>query len=54
MWAVELPDLLTQDKEHLLKEKAKLRTLLKRVLMDQSEHRQGGRVNVVYATLFQN
>ena len=38
MWAVELPDLLTQDKEHLLKEKAKLRTLLKTVLRDQSGH----------------
>ena len=38
MWAVELPDLLTQDKEHLLKEKAKLRTLLKTVLMDHSGH----------------
>ena len=38
MWAVESPDLLTQDKEHLLKEKAKLRTLLKTVLMDHSGH----------------
>ena len=44
MWAVELPDLLTQDKEHLLKEKAKLRTLLKRVPMDQfgHTHEEGG------------
>ena len=54
MWAVELPVLLTQDKEHLLKGKAKLRTLLKIVLTDQSGHRQGGRVNVVYVILFQN
>ena len=57
MWAAELPDLLTQDKEPLLKEKAKLRTLLKTVLMDQSGHtdEEGGSIiNVVYVTLFHN
>ena len=44
VWAAELPDLLTKEKEHVLKEKAKLRTLLKTVLMDQSVHRdeEGG------------
>ena len=38
MWAAELPDLLTQDKVHLLKEKAKLRTLLRARLIDCNRH----------------
>ena len=45
MWAAGLPDFLTQDKEHLLKEKAKLRTLLKRVPMDQFGHTHTRRVD---------
>ena len=39
VWAVELPDLLTQEKDHLLKETTKLRILLKTLLMDQFERR---------------
>ena len=54
MWAAELPDLLTQDKEHLLKEKAKLRTLLKTVLMDQSGHRRGGWVHAFFGVTFED
>ena len=53
MWAAELPDLLTQDKEHLLKEKAKPRTLLKTVVMDQSEHtdKEGGSMHSLESLL---